>query len=87
VAVADLHREMLTRASEALDTVPRDERQFATVSLTLPEAAVGELKRSITRFVEETTGRYAEGNEARERVYQLSVQLIPLSGRTTLNRA
>lgn len=80
--VATIHREMLTLAHSAVERFPREERHLSTVTLAIPAGAIGEVKDAIGRFVEETTGRYA-ASAPFEQVVQLSVQMMPLSGRTS----
>lgn len=82
VQVATIHREMLMLAQSALERFPREERHLTTVTLAVPARAIAEVKDAISRFVEETTGRYA-ATAPLEQVVQLSVQLVPLSARTT----
>jgi uncharacterized protein (TIGR02147 family) len=79
VAATTYHRDILARASEALDSASKDERHFSTVCLSIPVADLTEIKGSIGRFVEAIAGRYAEDAVSGEQVVQLSVQLIPLS--------
>jgi uncharacterized protein (TIGR02147 family) len=78
VTLAAMHRWMLARAIGALDLFPREERHFSTMSIALPAERVGEFKSFIERFEEELMGRFGTGAEA-ERVYQLSLQLFPLT--------
>lgn len=79
VTLAPYHREILARASEALDFAP-EERHFSTLCFAVPVSEVQEIKHAIGRFVEGLAGRY--GTTPGDQVFQLSVQLIPLSERT-----
>lgn len=82
IAVAEWHRAMLERAREALDTLPADERHFASASLPMSPELVKELKAVISAFMEDVTSRTTGHPSERERVYQLGVQLFPVSART-----
>jgi uncharacterized protein (TIGR02147 family) len=81
VALANLHRSHLSRAAEALDLFNKDERHFGTLALAVPDERVDELKRIVTRFEEEVLSRFASGPEP-HRVYQVCVQLFPVSNVT-----
>ncbi len=77
-SLRDLHRWVLARASDALTEFQRDERHFGTMCFAAPEAALPEIKRVIARFEEEliTHNGPAPGSD---RLFQLSIQLFPLS--------
>ncbi|MCB9761132.1 MAG: TIGR02147 family protein [Alphaproteobacteria bacterium] len=75
-----LHRWALDRAAEALDRFGPQERCLRTVTLALPEERLPELVARIEQLEREVVqhSQAAQPN----RVYQLSVQLVPLSQRT-----
>jgi uncharacterized protein (TIGR02147 family) len=74
------HRSMLERAAEAIDRVPRDEREIASLTLCLSEPRLRELKQALERFRAELLQQYGEEAGAR-RVVQVNMQLFPLSVR------
>jgi uncharacterized protein (TIGR02147 family) len=76
--VAQFHRSMMERAAEALDHVPREEREIASLTLCIGQARMGELKREIEAFREQLMRRYM-GDRAAERVVQVNFQMFPLS--------
>ena len=78
VALANLHRWMLARAPDALDEFPKEERHFGTMSLAVPEESLPALKQFVTRFEEDAFGRFWDHPNP-TRVFQLSVQLFPLT--------
>lgn len=82
IAVAEWHRNLLERAREALDTLPADERHFASASLPMSAELLKELKAVISTFMEDVTSRTTGHPSERDRVYQLCVQLFPVSGKT-----
>src|SRR5688500_5434750 len=47
--VASFHRTMMERAAEALDRVPRDEREIASLTLLVEQARLPELKQKLER--------------------------------------
>jgi len=85
-ALAPFHRLMLERAAGTLTEVTRDRRHLTTVTLALSEPLLAEIKGLMSRLNEEVIGRSTQDPEAtgaRDRVYQLSMQLIPLTQTTT----
>ena len=78
--VAQFHRAMMQRAAEALDVVPRDEREIGALTLCLSEARMHELKTELEAFREHLLQRYMR-DERPERVVQVNFQMFPLSGK------
>jgi uncharacterized protein (TIGR02147 family) len=74
------HRSMLERAAEALDRVPRDDREIASLTLCVTEARMRELKRELERFRDDLLQRFGADEDAR-RVVQVNLQMFPLSVR------
>lgn len=73
-----MHRWVTGRAPDALEEFPKEERHFGTLALAIPEAALPELKKTITRFEEEVFSRFGALKDP-ERVFQVSVQAFPIS--------
>lgn len=78
--VVNYHRAMISQALRALDEVPRDERDISSVTLSVGERALPELKQRISAFRAEIL-QMAEAYGPAERVIQLNIQLFPLSAR------
>lgn len=78
VAARSLHREMLERASDSLDTVPAEWREVGAVTVAIRASTVSELKERIVRFRRELLER-CDQDEGPEEVYQFNVQLFPLT--------
>ncbi|HEX2880495.1 MAG TPA: TIGR02147 family protein [Polyangiaceae bacterium] len=76
--VVAYHRAMLARASDALDLIPRDEREVSSLTLCVSQAKLLELKQRVREFRKELL-QTAETNNRPERVVQLNFQLFPLS--------
>lgn len=78
--VVQFHRAMMQRAAEALDLVPRDEREVAALTLCVSEARLHELKAELEAFREHLLQRYMR-DERPERVVQVNFQMFPLSAK------
>jgi uncharacterized protein (TIGR02147 family) len=76
--VVSYHRAMLERASAALDHVPREQREIASLTLCVSPAQLRELKRQLERTRDEILHVYGAGPEA-SRLVQLNLQMFPLS--------
>jgi uncharacterized protein (TIGR02147 family) len=76
--VVRYHRAMMERAAEALDDIPRDEREMGSLTLCLSEQSMHELKAHLQRFREELLQSYVADDDA-TRVVQVNFQMFPLS--------
>ena len=76
--VVSFHRAMLERAAEALDRVPREEREVASLTLCLSEARMQELKSQLERFRAELLQSY-QADEQSTRVVQVNLQMFPVT--------
>ena len=76
--VVNYHRAMLGRASEAIDRIPREEREISSVTLCVSQEALLKLKERIREFRRELL-QLAELEGEPERVVQINFQLFPLS--------
>lgn len=72
------HRAMLARASEAIDRVPRDEREISSITVCVSHEVMLRLKERIRDFRRELL-QLAELEGKPERVVQINFQLFPLS--------
>jgi uncharacterized protein (TIGR02147 family) len=78
--VVQYHRTMMQRAAEALDHVPREEREIAALTIAVSNERMRELKAELEAFRHDLAQRYQADPRA-ERVVQLNFQLFPLSKR------
>ena len=78
VVIPAYHLQMIERAAQAVVHVPQDERDVSALTVCIREESLGELKARIHRFREELLHRCDSETEP-ERVYQLCIQLFPLS--------
>jgi uncharacterized protein (TIGR02147 family) len=69
---------MLDRASDALDTIPREEREISSLTLCIGQEVMLDLKERIREFRRELL-QLAELSGDPERVVQINFQLFPLS--------
>lgn len=72
------HRQMIERAGHSIDLVPPEERDVSALTVCVRATSVADLKDRIHRFREEMLERCDSEAQA-ERVYQLCIQLFPLS--------
>lgn len=78
--VVQYHRTMMTRAAEALDHVPREEREIAALTIACSEQRMQELKAELEAFRHRLAELYQADPRA-ERVVQVNFQMFPLSQR------
>jgi uncharacterized protein (TIGR02147 family) len=76
--IASFHRMMMQRAGEALDLVPREQREIAGLTFCISERRMLELKAELEQFRTHLFERYMK-DERPERVVQVNVQMFPLS--------
>ncbi len=74
------HHAMMERAADALDRVPREERDIAALTLCISEKKMQELKDHLERFRFELLHLY-EPDENPERVVQINFQMFPLTAK------
>ena len=80
--VRSYYREMLIRASDAMETVPQDERHLLGLTVAIPNALVPTLKSELDALQERLLHLCDEQAQGAERVYQVNLNLIPLSAKT-----
>lgn len=83
--VVEFHRAMMAHAAQALDLVPRGEREISSLTLCLSEAQFEQLKAELAAFRGLLLQRYQAQPDA-ERVVQLNFQLFPLSQAREIQR-
>jgi uncharacterized protein (TIGR02147 family) len=78
LAVANYHRQMMSRAADAIEKVDRELRDISALTVCVPMELVPQLKQRIQGFREvllDLCDRATPG----EAVYQINMQLFPLS--------
>jgi len=78
VVIPAYHLQMIERAARAVEDVPPEARDVSALTVCIREATLSDLKGKIRRFREEMMDR-CDSETAPERVYQLCIQLFPLS--------
>ncbi len=80
--IANFHRAMLERAAEALDHVERDEREIASLTLSLSPAQFQAFKQRLYEVRQELLQASLEQDESSgvpDRVVQINFQMFPLA--------
>jgi uncharacterized protein (TIGR02147 family) len=67
--IADFHRAMIARASQALTDVPRPERDISSITLTLDAGGIAAIKRRLQEIRRELLDEFDAGNSG-VRVFQ-----------------
>jgi uncharacterized protein (TIGR02147 family) len=82
LAINQYQKEMMLRAMESLDRDPKEERNISTVTMNIPHKLLPEIDEMISSFRETLIQTVNSAKDtATDRVYQLNVQLFPLSRR------
>jgi len=78
LAARNYHRQMLERASESMELVPRELRDLSALTVSVEASSVPELKAQIHRMREAMIAR-SDADTHPTVVYQVNVQMFPLS--------
>jgi uncharacterized protein (TIGR02147 family) len=78
MAVRSFNREMLHKAETALDEIPREERNIYGVTVGLSKTCYDVLVAEMAAFRDRVVA-IATGDTGSSRVYQMNLQLFPLS--------
>ena len=76
--VADFHRQMMELASQSIDNVDRELRDISGVTISLSNKGIDELKVMIQKFRKNVL-ELSERDDNKQSVYQLNLQMFPLS--------
>ncbi|MGZ3794820.1 MAG: TIGR02147 family protein [Pseudobdellovibrionaceae bacterium] len=77
-AVANYHRQLLTLASDSIESVAREHRDISAMTLGVSEKSAKTLKEMIQNFRKEVVEFLAQQPDDNESVYQLNLQLFPV---------
>lgn len=72
------HQQSLRLAMEAMDRFPRGERRFATLTIGIDPALIGQVQ-DILADARRRIAELAEGSEHAARIYQIGMQVFPMS--------
>jgi uncharacterized protein (TIGR02147 family) len=78
LAVANFHREMLRLATESIERHNAEVRDISSLTISIRSERVRELKEHLSRIRHEIMKMYCEDKDC-DQVYQLNLQLFPLS--------
>lgn len=78
LAIGNFHRQMMAQAANSIESVARERRDISGLTACIPVELVGELKKRIHQFRESMLELCDSSTDGRV-VYQLNVQLFPLS--------
>lgn len=84
LTVRNLHRQMGELALRSLDDVPVSERNFSTITLGLTQEAYETVVEEISNFRQKIVALAARDPQT-ERVYEINMQLFPLSKKLPTN--
>lgn len=76
-SIAQCHREMMKRAAESIDLVPRENRDISGVTFGMSRETMKEIKEMLQNFRREVL-KVASRDSVPDGVYQLNFQLFPL---------
>lgn len=76
-SVAQFHREMMQKASESIDNVPREERDISGMTIGVSAEMAKKIKEMIQNFRKELID-VVNQDQKTTKVYQLNIQLFPL---------
>ena len=81
LAIHNFHQQTLDIARKALDTLPRDRRNFTGVTLGISSSAYGQVCREIEQFRNRLLELAAndDNTEEKQGVYHLNLQFFPVS--------
>lgn len=78
LAVGNYHRQMLERAASSIESVPREMRDLSSLVVCIGQDTVADLKSRIHAF-RESLIELSERDEEKRGVYQIGIQMFPLS--------
>jgi uncharacterized protein (TIGR02147 family) len=78
--VVQFHKKMLALAAESLDRFPSNEREISSVTIGCSQETFARIKKLIEDFRSQLM-TIAEEDRNKERIYQIGLQLFPLTRR------
>jgi uncharacterized protein (TIGR02147 family) len=78
LAIANYHRQMLERAGDSIENVPRDFRDLGAMTVCISPRTITELKARVHAF-RELLFELCESDTDPQVVFQINTQLFPLS--------
>lgn len=81
LAVANFHKSMMELASRSLSTVPGDERDITSATVGIHQEDLAGVKKKIEMFRKSLLADMEAGSKKPDRIYQLNIQLFPVTGK------
>jgi uncharacterized protein (TIGR02147 family) len=78
LAVRNVQKKMAALASQAIDTVPKENRDISGVSISISEKSMEKIRDELARCRRKILEITAE-DDASDRVYRVNLQMFPLS--------
>lgn len=77
--VATYHKQMMHKASEAIERVPRSEREISSVCVSMSRDKASRIKKLIQEFRHKLLTLCEEGDSGEPEIYQINFQFFPLT--------
>ncbi len=78
LAIANYHRQMLERAGESIELIPREYRDLGAMTVCISPATIREVKQRVHTF-RELLFEICESDDSPQVVFQINTQIFPLS--------
>jgi len=78
LALGQFHRDMMKLASEALDTVPREERSITGLTFPIPQKRYGEVFKILDKTLDEIDVLSSEAKDS-DAIYHVGISLFPIT--------
>lgn len=78
-AIRNYHRQMLSKAVQALEVQPVTEREFAGVGFPIDPKDMASLKIELNTFIDTLVAKYAKSPRQKKEVYHLEMALFRLT--------
>ncbi|MGE0615274.1 MAG: TIGR02147 family protein [Bacteriovoracia bacterium] len=78
-AIAQYHRHMIRLAGEAIERIPRQEREISAITTGLSRETCAQVKEMIRVFRDQVLDAIAHDSGETEKVVQINFQLFPIS--------
>lgn len=79
LALRKFHKEMLAKAQEALDMLAANERDITTLTIPIATSRLPLIKEKLDEIRKEILALAEEKHQPADRVYQLNLQLFPIT--------
>jgi uncharacterized protein (TIGR02147 family) len=86
-SVAQFHREMIRLGSDSIDQIAPHERDISAVTVAVSPSQAVRLKEMIQKFRREALELVSESGPDTDRIYELNLQLFPLTRKSTEDAA